>query len=75
MFLNAGPMFHIGNFQFFGIAAFLHAGTNVVISRVDRRRGAGHARRGALYARLLDAADDHQMVELNQDAGHWNCGA
>ncbi|SNQ47176.1 Acyl-CoA synthetase [Frankia canadensis] len=35
VFLNTGPMFHIGNFQFFGIPTFLVAGTNVVLRRVD----------------------------------------
>jgi acyl-CoA synthetase (AMP-forming)/AMP-acid ligase II len=34
VFLNAGPMFHIGNFQFFGISTLLFGGTNVVIPRV-----------------------------------------
>ena len=34
VFLNSGPMFHIGNFQFFGIPTFVHGGTNVVIPRV-----------------------------------------
>lgn len=34
VFLNSGPMFHIGNFQFFGIPAFIHGGTNVVTRRV-----------------------------------------
>ena len=33
VFLNSGPMFHIGNFQFFGIPTFVHGGTNVVIPR------------------------------------------
>ena len=34
VFLNAGPMFHIGNFQFFGIPALFQGGTNVVTRRV-----------------------------------------
>ena len=34
VFLNSGPMFHIGNFQFFGIPVLLHGGTNVVTRRV-----------------------------------------
>jgi acyl-CoA synthetase (AMP-forming)/AMP-acid ligase II len=34
VFLNTGPMFHIGNFQFFGIPVLLQAGTNVVTRRV-----------------------------------------
>jgi long-chain acyl-CoA synthetase len=34
VFLNSGPMFHIGNFQFFGIPVFVQGGTNVVARRV-----------------------------------------
>src|SRR5204863_3697793 len=34
VFLNAGPLFHIGNYQFWGIPAFVHGGTNVVVRRV-----------------------------------------
>jgi acyl-CoA synthetase (AMP-forming)/AMP-acid ligase II len=34
VFLNSGPMFHIGNFQFFGIPVLLQGGTNVVTRRV-----------------------------------------
>jgi long-chain acyl-CoA synthetase len=34
VFLNTGPMFHIGNFQFFGIPVLLQGGTNVVTRRV-----------------------------------------
>jgi len=33
-FLNAGPMFHIGNYQFWGIPALLMGGTNVIVRRV-----------------------------------------
>jgi long-chain acyl-CoA synthetase len=34
VFLNSGPMFHIGNFEFFGIPVLLQGGTNVVVPRV-----------------------------------------
>ena len=34
VFLNSGPMFHIGNFQFFGIPVLVQGGTNVVARRV-----------------------------------------
>ena len=33
VFLNSGPMFHIGNFQFYGIPVLLQGGTNVVTRR------------------------------------------
>jgi acyl-CoA synthetase (AMP-forming)/AMP-acid ligase II len=34
VFLNSGPMFHIGNFQFFGIPVLIQGGANVVTRRV-----------------------------------------
>ena len=34
VFLNSGPMFHIGNFQFYGIPVLVQGGTNVVTRRV-----------------------------------------
>jgi acyl-CoA synthetase (AMP-forming)/AMP-acid ligase II len=34
VFLNSGPMFHIGNFEFYGIPVLLQGGTNVVTRRV-----------------------------------------
>ncbi len=35
VFLNSGPLFHVGNFQFEAIPVFLHGGTNIFIRRVD----------------------------------------
>jgi acyl-CoA synthetase (AMP-forming)/AMP-acid ligase II len=34
VFLNTGPMFHIGNFQFFGIPVLMQGGINVMTRRV-----------------------------------------
>ena len=34
VFLNSGPMFHIGNFQFYGIPVLIQGGSNVVTRRV-----------------------------------------
>jgi acyl-CoA synthetase (AMP-forming)/AMP-acid ligase II len=34
-FLNSGPMFHIGNYQFWGLPAFVQGGKNVVVRRVS----------------------------------------
>jgi acyl-CoA synthetase (AMP-forming)/AMP-acid ligase II len=33
-FLNAGPMFHIGNYQFWGLPTLVQGGRNVVVRRV-----------------------------------------
>ena len=35
VFLNSGPLFHIGNFQFEAIPVFLHGGSNIFVRRVD----------------------------------------
>jgi acyl-CoA synthetase (AMP-forming)/AMP-acid ligase II len=35
VFLNSGPLFHIGNFQFEAIPVLMHGGTNIFIRRVD----------------------------------------
>ena len=35
VFLNSGPLFHIGNFQFEAIPTFIHGGTNIFVRRVD----------------------------------------
>lgn len=35
VFLNSGPLFHIGNFQFDSLPVFVRGGTNVYIRRVD----------------------------------------
>ena len=34
-FLNSGPLFHVGNFQFEAVPVFLHGGTNIFVRRVD----------------------------------------
>ncbi len=70
VFLNAGPMFHIGNFQFFGIATFLHGGTNVVISRVDAAEVLEILVRQRCTRAYLMPVTIHQIVELNEAAGH-----
>ncbi|GAB92272.1 AMP-binding protein [Gordonia rhizosphera] len=35
VFLNSGPLFHIGNFQFEALPVFLMGGTNVFVRRVE----------------------------------------
>jgi acyl-CoA synthetase (AMP-forming)/AMP-acid ligase II len=69
-FLNSGPMFHIGNFQFFGITTFIHAGKNVVIRRVDP----GEVLRIIATERCTHAflmpPTIEQIVKVNADAGY-----
>ncbi|MUL49441.1 AMP-binding protein [Mycobacterium sp. CBMA293] len=69
VFINSGPLFHIGNFQFDALSVFLMGGTNIYVRRVDE-------------AELLKlVADEHvtsaflmpptilKMLELNAEAG------
>jgi acyl-CoA synthetase (AMP-forming)/AMP-acid ligase II len=35
VFINSGPLFHIGNFQFDSLPVFLMGGTNIYVRRVD----------------------------------------
>src|SRR5207253_10512948 len=66
-FLNSGPMFHIGNFQLFGIPTLIHGGKNVVVRRVDAeellRIIAGER---CTHAYVMPPTIE-QMVKLNTD--------
>ncbi len=59
VFLNSGPMFHIGNFQFYGIPVLIQGGTNVVTRRVIAERGAGHPGRGTVHPGVPHAGHHH----------------
>ena len=37
IFVNSGPLFHIGNFQFDSLPVFVMGGTNVYIRRIDEQ--------------------------------------
>ena len=56
-FLGAGPMFHIGNYQFWGVPAFVHGGKNVVVRRVVAEELLPLLGGGAVHPRLPDAPD------------------
>lgn len=49
VFLNAGPMFHIGNWQIAGLPTFVMGGTNVIMRRPDAQS-------------VLDAIADHRCT-------------
>jgi long-chain acyl-CoA synthetase len=38
VFINSGPLFHIGNFQFDSLPVFVRGGTNVYVRRVDEEQ-------------------------------------
>jgi acyl-CoA synthetase (AMP-forming)/AMP-acid ligase II len=66
-FLNSGPMFHIGNFQFFGITTLIHGGKNVVVRRVDAEEVLRIvAAERCTHAYLMPPTIE-QMVKLNAD--------
>ena len=69
VFLNTGPMFHIGNFQFFGIPVLLQAGTNVVTPAGRRRGGAEHPGGRAVHPRVPHAGHVGQLVPLMRERG------
>jgi acyl-CoA synthetase (AMP-forming)/AMP-acid ligase II len=66
VFLNSGPMFHIGNFQFFGIPTFVHGGTNVVIPRVTDTEVLATLADEQITRAYLMPATIAQVVGLNE---------
>jgi acyl-CoA synthetase (AMP-forming)/AMP-acid ligase II len=69
-FLSAGPMFHIGNYQFWGVPAFLQGGKNVIVRRVVAEEvlpllAAERCTHGYLMPPTIV-----ELVKLNATAGH-----
>ncbi|GAA2409891.1 AMP-binding protein [Actinomadura vinacea] len=69
-FLNAGPMFHIGNYQLWGIPAFLHGGKNVVVRRAEPEQLLPLLVRERCTHAYLMPPTIARLVELNKEAGH-----
>ncbi|MEV5829765.1 AMP-binding protein [Spirillospora sp. NPDC052242] len=69
-FLNAGPMFHIGNYQLYGIPVFVHGGKNVVVRRVDPEQLLPLLVRERCTHAYLMPPTIVSIVELNREAGH-----
>jgi long-chain acyl-CoA synthetase len=69
-FLNSGPMFHIGNYQFWGIPAFVHGGKNVVVRRVVAEELLPLLAEERCTHAYLMPPTIAQLVALNKDAGH-----
>ncbi len=70
VFLNSGPMFHIGNYQFWGIPAFIHGGTNVVVRRVVPEELLPLLARERCTHAYLMPPTIASLVELNRTAGY-----
>ena len=69
VFLNSGPMFHIGNFQFFGIPVLIHGGTNVVARRVIAAELLDILAEEKCTRAYLMPATIAQLVELMRERG------
>jgi acyl-CoA synthetase (AMP-forming)/AMP-acid ligase II len=69
-FLNSGPMFHIGNYLFWGLPTLLHGGKNVVVARVDAQEILPLlAEEGCTYAYLMPPTIV-ELVALNKTQGY-----
>ena len=69
VFLNSGPMFHIGNFQFYGIPTLVQGGTNVVTRRVVAREILDILAREQCTRAYLMPATITQLVDLMRERG------
>ncbi|MFK0160091.1 AMP-binding protein [Streptomyces sp. NPDC090493] len=69
-FLGAGPMFHIGNYQFWGIPAFVHGGKNVIVRRVVAEELLPLLAAEQCTHAYLMPPTIAQLVALNREAGH-----
>jgi long-chain acyl-CoA synthetase len=70
VFLNAGPMFHIGNYQFWGVPVFVHGGTNVVVRRVVAQELLPLLARERCTHAYLMPPTIAELVQLNREAGY-----
>ncbi|WP_328437033.1 AMP-binding protein [Streptomyces sp. NBC_00444] len=69
-FLSAGPMFHIGNYQFWGVPAFVHGGKNVIVRRVVAEELLPLLATEQCTHAYLMPPTIAQLVALNREAGH-----
>ncbi|MGW3645312.1 AMP-binding protein [Streptomyces sp. NPDC000878] len=69
-FLGAGPMFHIGNYQFWGVPAFVHGGKNVIVRRVVAEELLPLLAGEQCTHAYLMPPTIAQLVALNREAGH-----
>lgn len=69
-FLGAGPMFHIGNYQFWGVPAFVHGGKNVIVRRVIAEELLPLLAAEQCTHAYLMPPTIAQLVALNREAGH-----
>jgi acyl-CoA synthetase (AMP-forming)/AMP-acid ligase II len=69
VFLDSGPLFHIGNFQFEAVPAFIHGGTNIFVRRVDAAEVLQIIADERATAAFLMPPTIAEIKELNREAG------
>ncbi|MEU7550894.1 AMP-binding protein [Streptomyces sp. NPDC044571] len=69
VFLNSGPMFHIGNYQFWGMPTLLMGGKNVIVRRVDADEVLGLLAAEECTHAFLMPPTVTEVVARNREAG------
>ncbi|BDH09658.1 AMP-binding protein [Streptomyces hygroscopicus] len=69
-FLNSGPMFHIGNYQFWGMPTLLMAGKNVIVRRVVAEEVRDLLVAEECTHAFLMPPTVAEIVRLNRGTGH-----
>jgi acyl-CoA synthetase (AMP-forming)/AMP-acid ligase II len=70
VFINSGPLFHIGNFQFDALPVFVMGGTNIYVRRVDEAELLRLIAAERVTSAFLMPPTIMKMLELNKDAKH-----
>ena len=68
VFINSGPLFHIGNFQFDALPTFVMGGTNIFVRRVDEAELLQIIAAEGVTSAFLMPPTILKMLELNKDA-------
>ncbi len=69
VFVNTGPLFHIGNFQFDSLPVFVRGGTNVYVRRVEEEHLLHLIERERVTSAFLMPPTIFKMKELNSTLG------
>ncbi|HET9007615.1 MAG TPA: AMP-binding protein [Actinomycetes bacterium] len=69
VFLDSGPLFHVGNFQFEAVPVFIHGGTNVFVRRVDAAEVLQIIADERVTSAFLMPPTIAEIKELNREAG------
>ena len=70
VFLNSGPLFHIGNFQWDALPVYVQGGTNVFVRRVEAEALLEHITREGVTSAFLMPPTIMQMTQLHDPDKH-----